>query len=694
MAQLSHRLRAKDLVGRMSLEEKISQMVNTAPAIERLGVAAYDWWNECLHGVARAGQATVFPQAIGLAAMWNPDLMYRIAVAISDEARAKHHDFARKGFRDGYKGLTFWSPNINIFRDPRWGRGQETYGEDPYLTSRLGIAFIKGLQGDHPHYLKLVATPKHLAVHSGPELTRHGFDATVSDRDLAETYLPAFEACIKEGQAASIMTAYNRLNGIPCSAHAGLLEELLRKKWGFDGYVVSDCGAVDDIYLSHKTAGSPEEAASQSVRAGCDLNCGTTYSSLKSAYEQGLITEAAITLAVERLMEARFRLGMFDPEEQVCFSTIPLSVNGCGAHRELARQAACESIVLLHNHKACLPLKKTLSSMAVIGPNADEIETLLGNYNGEPFDAVTPLRGIREAMSPQAVVRYALGCDILGADKSGFADAIQAASDSDVIVAVMGLSPRIEGEETEVAAELGGGDRARLGLPGVQEELLRELRKLDKPVVLVLMAGSCLSVPVELSDAALMLWYPGECGGTALADIIFGDVSPSGRLPVTFYRSADELPPFESYAMAGRTYRFFEGEVLYAFGHGQSYGSFTYQDLLIPDHVPEAGGMTVSVEVTNIGLVAAAEVVELYIAPRSRTRLDPIFSLRGVQKCLLYPGETRRIVFELTADSFGSVADDGIRENRPGLYTVSIGGSQPGSFSETLSAVIELGGSN
>ncbi|MBZ0288042.1 MAG: glycoside hydrolase family 3 C-terminal domain-containing protein, partial [Anaerolineae bacterium] len=481
--------RARELVARMTLDEKISQMMHSAPAIERLGIPAYNWWNECLHGVGRAGIATVFPQAIGLAATWNVPLIHRIAVAISDEARAKHHDFVRKGIRKIYTGLTFWTPNINIFRDPRWGRGQETYGEDPFLTTRIGVTFVKGLQGDDPTYLKVVATPKHYAVHSGPEHARHTFDVKPSERDLWETYLPAFEACIVEGGAVSIMGAYNRVNREPACASPTLLGKILRERWGFDGFVVSDCGAIGDIYRHHKTVSSAEEAAAMAVKAGCDLECGETYPALNTAVKHGLIDEATIDESVVRLFTARFQLGMFDPPEQVPYAQIPISVNDSPEHRALALQAARESLVLLKNANQRLPLPKDVLHIAVIGPNAHDPEALLGNYNGTPSSSVTPLDGIRAKASPRTEIAYARGCGVFDPDSSGVAEAVALARGADVVIFVGGLSQALEGEEGQQEGLPKGlvsqGDRLHLDLPDIQESLLRALHETGTPIVVV-----------------------------------------------------------------------------------------------------------------------------------------------------------------------------------------------------------------
>jgi beta-glucosidase len=776
----------------MTLQEKISQMVHDAPAIERLGVPAYNWWHEGLHGLGRAGVATVFPQAIGLAAAWNPGLLHQVASVVSDEARAKHHAANRRGLRQIYTGLTFWSPNVNIFRDPRWGRGQETYGEDPYLTSRLGVVFTKGLQGDDPRYLKLVATPKHYAVHSGPESNRHHFDAQASQRDLRETYLPAFEACVREGGAVSVMGAYNRTNGEPCCASHTLLEQILRQEWGFDGYVVSDCGAIKDIYAHHQVVDTPAAAAALAVQNGCELNCGEVYPALLEAVQQGLISEEQIDRAVERLFTARFRLGMFDPPEQVPYSQIPYEIIYSPEHQELALRAARESIVLLKNENGALPLRKDLDSIAVIGPNADALPPLLGNYNGTPAQPVTPLEGIRKKIAASTKLYYALGCPLAdgapplqaipsaclrptnasasargltavyydqpnfegqpalerldpivdfcwkdttplagqwgehfaarwtgylippvsGVYKLGVngfssyklyldgalvvehqnmhhpfletrdlelqagrlyqlqldlvsrgldpqvqllwavpgvdyaAPALEAARKADVVVAVMGLCPRLEGEEMPVQAPgFVGGDRTDIQLPRPQAELLRQIHALGKPVVLVLLNGSALAVNWAAAHlpAIIEAWYPGQSGGDAIADVLFGDYNPAGRLPVTFYQSVEDLPPFEDYNMEGHTYRYFRGEALFPFGHGLSYTMFEYANLRF-----DTDQATVSVDVSNTGDRVGDEVVQLYVRQPDAAPPLPVKELKGFQRITLQPGERQTVTFALT----------------------------------------------
>ncbi len=677
--------RVQDLVARMTLEEKIAQMIYTAPAIERLGIPEYDWWNECLHGVGRAGVATVFPQAIGLAAMWNPAFLQRVAIAISDEARAKHHEAVRRGDRSRYTGLTFWSPNVNIFRDPRWGRGQETYGEDPYLSARLGVAFVKGLQGDDPRYLKVVATPKHYAAHSGPEGERHSFDACVSKRDLYGTYLPAFQACVQEGEAASVMGAYNRVNGEPCCASKTLLEDILRQEWGFDGFVVSDCGAIRDIYEGHKVVSTAAEAAALAAKAGCDLNCGETYVALRDAVAQGLITEAEIDCCVQRLFAARMRLGMFDPPEMVSYAQTPYSVNDCPEHRELAVRTAQESIVLLKNDGDLLPLAPDLRSIAIIGPSADDVDALLGNYQGTPSEAVTPLAGIRARVSADTVVRYARGSALCEASADERAEAVALARDADVAIVVLGLSQALEGEEGQQEGVGGGqisqGDRSQLSLPAAQEELLEAVHATGTPVVLVLINGSPLAInwADEHVPAIVEAWYPGEEGGTAIASVLFGDYNPAGRLPITFYRSVEDLPPFEDYAMEGRTYRYFRGQPLYPFGYGRSYTQFAYDNLQVtPDTVPAGEPVRVRVDVRNVGRRAGDEVVQLYLRDVEASLPVPIRELQGVARVPLAPGEMRTIEFALTPRQMAVVDEQGQRVVEPGEFEVWVGGGQPG----------------
>jgi len=655
--------RASDLVARLTLEEKISQMMDRAPAIERLGIRAYNWWNEGLHGVARSGLATSFPQAIGFAATWDDSLVFRMATVISDEFRAKHEEYLRHGERQRYQGLTVWSPNINLFRDPRWGRGQETYGEDPYLTGRLAVQFIRGLQGDDPRYLKTIATVKHFAVHSGPESLRHQFDAVVSERELRESYLPHFEAGIREGGAYSLMCAYNRVFGSPACGSALLLKDILRGQWRFPGYVVSDCGAIDDIYLRHHVVETAAAAAALGVRTGTDLECGEAYASLADAVHQGLIAETTIDSAVTRLFVARFRLGMFDPPDSVRWAKIPITVLDQPSHRALALQVARESIVLLKNMGHLLPLRRDLRTIAVIGPNADQPAMLLGNYNGSPADSITPLRGIRDAVAPRTHVLYALGSELTDGSRAAAleAEAVQVARRADAIVLCLGLTARLEGEEMPVKIPgFSGGDRTGIDLPAPQEHLLERIVRLGKPTVLVLLSGSAVAVnwAQQHVPAILEAWYPGQAGGTAIADVLFGDYNPGGRLPVTFYRDVADLPAFDDYGMAGRTYRFFGGVPLYPFGFGLSYTTFRYDHLRLSSDTLRGGGggggadtLAVSVDVTNTGARAGDEVVQLYVRFPASAVPRPRRDLRGFRRLRLGPGETRTLTFPLVASA-------------------------------------------
>ena len=647
--------RVADLVSRMTLEEKVSQLQDVAPAIDRLGLPRYNWWNEALHGVARSGLATSFPQAIGLAATWNDSLVFRMATVISDEARAKHHEYVRRGSRERYQGLTFWSPNINLFRDPRWGRGQETYGEDPFLTGRLAVQFVRGMQGDDPKYLKTVSTVKHFAVHSGPEPERHTFDAVVSERDLRESYLPHFAAGIREGGAYSLMCAYNRVLGSPACGSDVLLKDILRGEWGFSGYVVSDCGAISDIYERHKVVQTAAAAAALGVKTGTDLECGNVYANLVDAVRQGLITEQAIDTAVKRLFLARMRLGVFDPPERVRWAQIPISVLDQPAHRALARQVARESIVLLKNAGSVLPLRKDIGTIAVIGPNCDDRRMLLGNYEGAPADSITPLRGIREAVSRGTRVLYARGSDWVVPGDSGLAEAVRAAEQADVVVLCLGLTAQLEGEEMSVETPgFRGGDRTRIDLPDAQQRLLERIVAVGKPTVLVLMSGSAVAVnwAQEHVPAIVEAWYGGQAAGSAVADVLFGDYNPGGRLPVTFYKSVNDLPAFDDYRMAGRTYRFFKGTPLYPFGYGLSYTTFAYKNLRTSATTLRAADTAVIwVDVTNTGRRTGDEVAQLYVRHLGSRVERPTEDLRGFRRVTLKPGETHTVAFSLPASS-------------------------------------------
>lgn len=672
--------RVDDLVSQMPLAVKVSQMLHEAPAVPSLGVPSYNWWNECLHGVARAGKATVFPQAIGMASSFNAELMFKVAHAISDEARAKHHQAAKQENRGIYFGLTYWTPNINIFRDPRWGRGQETYGEDPYLTARMGVAFCKGLQGDDPKYLKLVATPKHYAVHSGPEALRHEFDAVVSQRDLRETYLPAFKACVKEAGAYSVMGAYNRTNGEPCCGSITLLQKILRDEWGFEGYVVSDCWAIKDFHLTHHVTETEEESAAMAVKNGCELNCGNLYHHLLNAVEQGLISESQIDIAVKRLFRARFKLGMFDPEEDVPYAKISTDVVACAEHKKLSLQMARESIVMLKND-GLLPLSKELNNVTVIGPNAQNDVALLANYNGFSADLVTPFDGILNKLSVGSQVYYHKGCDLFRDEPINEAELNWLIKeDTDAIVAVLGNTTELEGEEGAVANSDGGGDRTNIGLAGKQFELLKWLHAKGRPIVLVLLSGSPIDVSevAKFADAIIYGWYPGEQGGNAIADVIFGDYNPAGRLPMTFVKSMNQLPPFTDYNMKGRTYRFMEDEPMYRFGFGLSYTSFEYSKLaLSSSKISASESVVVTVEVTNTGDCDGDEVVQLYLTDLEASVPVPNLHLEGFKRVHIKAGETRQVSFTLEPEQLACYDDDGMPMVEAGEFRISVGGGQP-----------------
>jgi beta-glucosidase len=616
----------------------------------------------------------VFPQAIGLAATWDTELHHRVATVISDEARAKFNDAQAQKNTNRYYGLTFWSPNINIFRDPRWGRGQETYGEDPYLSGRLGVQFVKGLQGDDPKYLKTVSTPKHFAVHSGPESSRHKFNAKISDTDLYNTYLPAFAATVKEGKAVSVMCAYNRTDDEPCCANSRLLTDILRNEWGFTGYVVSDCDAVYDVYTGHKTANTPAAAAALSVLAGTELNCGGTYRTLPDAVKQGLITEGRINLALERLLTARFRLGVFDPPELVPFSKIPFSVNDSPEHDAVALQAAHESMVLLKNADGTLPLKKDIKRLLVTGPNADDLDVLLGNYNGDPSHPVTVLKGIQNKLGAAAEVVYVKGCDLAAASPTK-ADALAEAAKADAIVMVMGISPTLEGEEMNVRVPgFSGGDRTSIDLPQAQEDFIEAMAATGKPVVLVLMSGSALAVNWANGHipAIVQAWYPGQ-HGDAVADVLFGDYNPAGRLPVTYYKTVADLPPFDDYDMAGRTYRYFAGNVLYPFGHGLSYTAFEYGRPKVDN---KAGTVKVSLAVRNTGKMDGDEVVQVYVRQIDAPEGRPVKQLKSFKRVHIAAGKKANVSFTLNEDAF-SWYDEAEKKFvvTPGKYEIQIGAS-------------------
>ncbi|MDP4280854.1 MAG: glycoside hydrolase family 3 C-terminal domain-containing protein [Bacteroidota bacterium] len=683
--------RIQKIISQMTLKEKVLQMQNDAPAIPRLGIPAYNWWNECLHGVARNGVATVFPQAIGMSATWDPELIKEEADIISTEARAKHNEAMKNGKSGIYQGLTFWSPNINIFRDPRWGRGQETYGEDPYLTGRIGVAFVKGLQGDNPEYYKIISTPKHLAVHSGPEPLRHTIDTWCSETDLYETYLPAFEALIREGKAASVMGAYNRFWNVPCCASDLLLDQILRKKWGFDGYVVTDCGAIWDIFVEHKLVPTQEKASVLGVKAGCDLTCGDEFGSLDTAVVDGYISEKLIDRAITRLFTARAKLGMFDPDSLVPYSKITISENDRDESRQLAKQVALESMVLLKNEGNVLPLSKMFHTLAVIGPYADKKNVLLGNYNGEPSHPVTLLQGIRNRAGSSIKVIYAEGVipfeDTLRSiryfkDSTSFSDlekeALRAARKSDAVIFIGGISPDLEGEALNLKMPgFLGGDRTTLDLPENQQRLLKKLRDTGKPIILVLTGGGAFSVNWADSNlpAILDIWYPGEEGGNALAAILFGDYNPAGRLPVTFYKSVNDLPPFENYAMKGRTYRYYSGKPLYAFGHGLSYSHFNYISVLPSiKEVKPSDTLNLKITLKNTGNFDGDEVIQVYVRHSGDVDPRPIRSLKAFHRVHFIKGEEKIVKIPLVIHDLRVYdPESGDYILRSGEYEIEIG---------------------
>lgn len=680
--------RARDLVSRLTLDEKIGQMVHNAPGIPRLGIPAYDWWNECLHGVGRAGRATVFPQAIGLAATFDTDLIHRVATAISDEARAKHHTSARLDRRDRYRGLTFWSPNINIFRDPRWGRGQETYGEDPFLTASIGTAFVRGLQGDDPRYLKVAAGAKHFAVHSGPEGDRHHFDAVVSPKDLEETYLPAFEALVA-ANVETVMCSYNRVDGAPACGSQELLQKILRERWGFKGHIVSDCWAIRDFDEHHKVTADNAESAAMALEAGVNLNCGNSFPSLAEAVERGLVTEAEIDASLATLLATRFRLGLFDPEEMNPYAAIPIDVVASAEHRALARAAARESLVLLKNKGGLLPLDRNLAKIYVTGPLAADAAVLMGNYNGVSEDLATILEGIVGAAGPATMVSHRQGAllDRTNLNPNDWFTGV--AADADVTIAVMGISNLLEGEEGAAIASPGLGDRFDIRLPENQLAFLQKLRGVAPKLVVVLLGGSPIAIPEvqEMADAVLFAWYPGEEGGRAVADVLFGDASPSGRLPITFPKSLDDLPPYEDYAMAGRTYRYMTTEPLYPFGFGLSFTRFAYGAIELDRATLRAGeSLTARVRVSNVGDRASEEVVQVYLTDLEASVDVPQASLVGFGRLSLAPGESG--IFEITLEpkAMELVDEQGQRVLESGSFALTIGGASPGKRAVALGA--------
>ncbi|MCI8287228.1 MAG: glycoside hydrolase family 3 protein [Lachnospiraceae bacterium] len=687
------RKRAHELVSQMTLEEKASQLRFDAPAIPRLNVPAYNWWNEALHGVARAGVATSFPQAIGMAAAFDVPMMEEVGEAIAVEGRAKYNAYKEEGDRDIYKGLTFWSPNVNIFRDPRWGRGHETYGEDPYLTGELGKAFVEGLQGDG-EYLHAAACAKHFAVHSGPEGLRHQFDAKASKKDMWETYLPAFEKLVKEAEVESVMGAYNRTNGEPCCGSKTLMQEILRGKWEFEGHYVSDCWAIRDFHEHHMVTDTAEESAAMALKAGCDVNCGNTYLHMMKAYQDGLVTEDEITQAAERLFTTRFLLGLFDETE---YDKTGFDKIECREHLDLADRAAAEGIVLLKNN-GILPLnKENLKAVGVIGPNANSRAALIGNYHGTSSRYVTVLEGIQDALPEDTRVYYSEGCHLyrekvegLGQRQDRISEAVGVAKNSDVLVLCVGLDETLEGEEGDTGNSYASGDKTDLALPQVQRELIEAVMKVGKPVIILNMTGSAMDLRYvqEHADAVVQVWYPGARGGRTVAQILFGEISPSGKLPVTFYNDTEELPDFEDYSMKGRTYRYFEGKPLYPFGYGLTYGDVIADSVSCAGNVWTAGAdntlewnpqeeLTVKVNLTNKSRIATGEVVQIYVKALESANVTPNGKLCAFSRVFLNGGERKEVELKIGTDAFTVVNEEGERLVEGGRFLFSAGLGQP-----------------
>ena len=696
------RERAEELVAQMTLEEKVSQTLHGAAEIERLGIPKYSWWNEALHGIARTGTATLFPQASGLAASFDEELVAEMADIIATEGRAKYNMHVKYGDRDIYKGLTYWAPNVNIFRDPRWGRGHETYGEDPYLTSRLGVRFIQALQGDDPVYMKAAACAKHFAVHSGPEGERHYFNAVASKQDMYETYLPAFKACVQEGKVEAVMGAYNRTNGEPCCGSKTLLQDILREEWGFEGHVVSDCWAVRDFHENHHVTNAPVESVTMAMNHGCDLNCGCTYPHLVQAVREGRVDEKRINEAVINLFTTRMKLGMFEEPGTVPFDSIPYTENDTPEHNRINEKISEKTLVLLKNEGGLLPLNKNnMKTIGVIGPNANSRAALVGNYEGTASRYVTVLEGIQDYVGDDVRVMYSEGCAlfkdrvcVLSEPNDRLAEVKGVCEASDVVIVCLGLDATLEGEEGDTGNEFASGDKPDLNYPGLQNEILKAAYESGKPVVLVSLTGSAmdLSWADEHIPAIVQAWYPGSRGGEAVARLLFGECSPEGKLPVTFYRSVEELPEFTDYSMKGRTYRYMEQEALYPFGYGLSYTEFSLSEPEITvyegDKVSETGiirkgtGMTVRTVIRNIGKMAGGETVQVYV--KSCCDGTPNPQLKALKKVFLNPGEEQEVVLTLKPEAFELFDIDGAAQILSGEYCVYTGTSQPDKRSKTL----------
>ena len=674
--------RVKDLVGRLTLDEKVGLMSHPAQGVPRLDIPDYNYWNEALHGVARNGRATVFPQAIGMAATWDRELIYEVASAISDEARAKYHEALRRnGYTDKYQGLTFWSPNVNIFRDPRWGRGQETWGEDPFLAGEMASEYVKGMQGDHPKYLKTATCVKHYAVHSGPEKDRHIFNAIVTKRELYDTYLPAFKKLVVDAKVESVMGAYNRTLGEVCCASQLLLVDILRGEWGFQGHVVSDCGALADFHNHHKVTKDAAESAAMALRYGCDLGCDVVFYEIPEAIKRGLISEEDVDRSLERTLGTRFKLGMFDPPEDVPFTSISTDVVACQEHRGLAHRAAIESVVLLKNKNNILPIKPTTKKIFVTGPTATSMEVLLGNYYGFNNQMTTLLEGLTGRIPEGMGMEYHPGALLKHPREISQTWAPLMAQSSDLTIACVGFSSFLEGEEGESLLTPLNGDRSSISLPVSQVEYIKELASHRVKIVLVITGGSpiALGEVEDLVEAIVFVWYPGMEGGKAVADVLFGDVTPAGKLPLTFPKSLDQLPPFDDYSMEGRTYRYMTGEPLYPFGFGLSYSNFEYVDLTLDESEIEAGtSLDVSITVRNTGDRTAPEVVQFYLSDLEASTIVPLHHLIGFERVILEPGKSRLLKFTLTPEMMSFFDDNGKLTLEPGEFRLEVGSCSPG----------------
>ena len=687
---LSFAERAKDLVGRLTLEEKVSLMSHPAHGVPRLNIPAYNYWSEALHGVGRNGRATVFPQAIGMAATWDKELIHRVASAIGDEGRAKYHAALRRnGYTDQYQGLTFWSPNVNIFRDPRWGRGQETWGEDPFLTGEMASAFVKGLQGDHPKYLKAAACAKHYAVHSGPEKDRHSFNAIVTKRELYDTYLPAFKRLVTEAKVESVMGAYNRTLDEVCCGSRLLIEDILRGEWNFQGHFVSDCGALSDFHLNHKVTNDAAESAALALQRGCDLGCDHVFNEIPEAIRRGLITEADVDRALERTLGTRFKLGMFDPPEKVPFTSISPDVVACDEHRQLAYRTATEAVVLLKNKNNILPIKPSTKKIFVTGPTATSVEVLLGNYYGFNDQMITLLEGITGRIPEGMGMEYTSGALLKHPREIKSTWAPGMAQSADFAIVCAGISSFLEGEEGESLLSPMNGDRDTISLPESQVNYIKELAIHGVKIVLILTGGSPIALGEleDMVDAILFVWYPGMEGGRAAAAVLFGDISPAGKLPVTFPRSLDQIPAFDDYSMQGRTYRYMTEEPLYPFGFGLSYSCFEYSDLQLDKTVIPAGdSLDVSLSLHNSGAQDSAEVVQFYLSDLRASTIVPLHHLVGFERVVLKAGESQTVKFRLTPEMMSFYDDDGKLTLESGTFRLEVGGCSPGKRGQDLGA--------